>query len=455
MVSEEAYAAVVAENAQLRERIAQLEAALADALGRLGELEAAKKAPPPFVKATVPERPKRERTPRAPEHNRGRRREEPTRIVEHRPECCAACGGRLGGLTLARVRQVVELAPPPPVEVTEHRVYRGWCSYCGQWRAARPDLGGQVLGRGRLGMGVAALVAHLRVGLRLPLRPIRAYLADVHGLRVSVGELVDLLRRVAAAGRPAYEGLRARVRASAVALGDETTWREAGRNGYVWHTGTPDGVRYYEYHHSRAGAVINELLGEDFAGVLVSDFYAGYNDTPGGQHQRCWVHLLRDLHELKRAHADAPEVVAWARAVKRLYQRAVAIARRLRAADAQHPPPAREPAYQQLVAAAVALGARFAQAAGHPCHALAQRLLRHQGELFTFVLRDDVPADNNGAERGVRPVVVARKISGGTRSPQGSHTRMVLTSLAETWRAQGLNPLDQFRRLLQSPLPQI
>jgi hypothetical protein len=75
--------------------------------------------------------------------------------------------------------------------------------------------------------------------------------------------------------------------------------------------------------------------------------------------------------------------------------------------------------------------------------------------LFTFVRRDDVPADNNGAERGVRPVVVARKISGGSRSDQGSATRMVLTSLAETWRAQGLNPLDEFRRLLQSPLPQI
>ncbi len=107
------------------------------------------------------------------------------------------------------------------------------------------------------------------------------------------------------------------------------------------------------------------------------------------------------------------------------------------------------------MAAAVALGARYAPASGHPCHALAQRLLRHQGELFTFVRRDDVPADNNGAERGVCPVVVARKISGGSRSDQGSATRMVLTSLAETWRAQGLNPLDEFRRLLQSPLPQI
>ena len=77
----------------------------------------------------------------------------------------------------------------------------------------------------------------------------------------------------------------------------------------------------------------------------------------------------------------------------------------------------------------MALGASFAQAKGHPGHALAQRLLRHQGELFTFVRRDDVPADNNAAERALRPLVVCRKISGGTRSPQGSRTCTVLTSL--------------------------
>jgi transposase len=282
MVSEEAYAAVIAENRQLRERVAQLEAALAQALERLGELEAVKKDqdkdkeqdPPPFVKANVPERTPKVRQRRAAEDNHARRREEPTQVVEHRPEQCAACGGQLSGLTLARRRQVVEIPPPPPVEVTEHRVYRGWCSYCHRWRAAPLDLSGQVLGRGRLGVGIASLVAHLRIGLRLPLRLIQRYLADLHGLRVSLGEVADLLRRVAAAGQGAYAQLRTQVRASAVVLGDETGWREDGRNGYVWHAGTLDGVRYFEYHHSRAGAIINALLGEEFTGVLVSDFYA-------------------------------------------------------------------------------------------------------------------------------------------------------------------------------------
>jgi hypothetical protein len=60
--------------------------------------------------------------------------------------------------------------------------------------------------------------------------------------------------------------------------------------------------------------------------------------------------------------------------------------------------------------------------------------------LFQFVHVDGVPADNNLAERSLRPIVVIRKTSGGSRSPAGSKTRMALVSLFATWRARGLNP---------------
>ena len=181
---------------------------------------------------------------------------------------------------------------------------------------------GQTLGKGRLGVGIAALVAHLRMSLRLPIRRIQAYLADLHGLRVSVGEVVDLLRRVGERGVPTLTQIRDTARSRAVVHADETTWRESGQNGYAWLLATPEGERYVEYHHSRAGAVANALLGEDFRGVLVSDFYGGYNDTPGGRHQRCWVHLLRDARTLRDTHAadlsfQGRETRAWAAAVLR------------------------------------------------------------------------------------------------------------------------------------------
>ncbi|MBF6614865.1 MAG: transposase [Chloroflexi bacterium] len=74
--------------------------------------------------------------------------------------------------------------------------------------------------------------------------------------------------------------------------------------------------------------------------------------------------------------------------------------------------------YEALVQRAKKLGLQYAQAkehGGHPCHALCKRLLRHQDELFQFVLVPGLAAHNNLAERSIRPVVVMRKVSGGTK----------------------------------------
>ena len=82
---------------------------------------------------------------------------------------------------------------------------------------------------------------------------------------------------------------------------------------------------------------------------------------------------------------------------------------------------------------------------------LCRRIERHIKELFVFVAQPEVPSDNNAAERSLRPRVTSRKISGGTRSPQGTDTKMTLASIFSTWRAQGLNPLTTRRQLLASP----
>ena len=83
---------------------------------------------------------------------------------------------------------------------------------------------------------------------------------------------------------------------------------------------------------------------------------------------------------------------------------------------------------------------------------LCRRIERHIKELFVFVAEPAVPSDNNAAERSLRHLVISRKISGSTRSEQGTESKMTLASLFGTWRAQGLNPLAACRQLLVSPL---
>ena len=95
------------------------------------------------------------------------------------------------------------------------------------------------------------------------------------------------------------------------------------------------------------------------------------------------------------------------------------------------------------------LGLRYVRGK-HPCRALARRILRHQDELFQFVLVTGLAAYKNLAECSLRPLVVLRKISGGTCSPQGSQTRTTLASIFATLKARGLNSYSECLTLIQA-----
>lgn len=430
---------------QTQEELRQTQEQLAEANRRIEELEKQKTPPAAFVKANVKKPAEGEKKPRKkrdPKHNRARRREKPTRIMEHPISLCQECGSRLGGVSVARRRQVIERPEPSPVEVTEHVIYHGWCSQCQKWREAPLDVRAEVIGRGRMGVRLGSVIAYLRTMLRLPVRQIQHYLTSLHQLKISTGEIVEVLHRLTQQLQPQVAAIQAAIRASPAVQADETGWREDGKNGYIWSLSTPE-LRYYQYHHSRGHEVVDELLGPDFEGVLGSDFYAAYNSYRG-EHQRCWVHFLRDVHELKEKFPHDAALWRWAADVKAVYEQAVDWV-------AHEPDPQLSPRQQKQVRVAqqhafeqqvLALCRPFV-GKGCPQETLCQRVERFLPELFVFVAVPGVPAHNNLAERSVRPLVIARKINGGSRSPKGSDTRMDLFSLFGTWAAQGLNPFFQ------------
>jgi len=441
------------ENAELWALLAEVQAQLTVALAQIAELEAQlnqRGDPPVFVKRNGKEAEgePQPRKKRAAEHNTSRKRATPTRIERHMLERCPDCNYRLSGESVDYTREVIELPSPQPVEVIEHQVIKRWCPCCGQWQSPRLDLRGRVIGQGRIGVRVASLVSYLRTTLRLPFRAIQSYLATLHGLQLSVGELVELTHDVRRQLQPQADEFKAQVQSSSVAHGDEPGWRENGQNGWAWTfvTGGPAAVRYFEYDRSRSHLVAQRILGANFRGWLVTDFYAAYNLIPG-RHQRCWVHLLRDLHALKEQHATNPAVLPWATAVHQLYLDACTWL-------AEHSAPLaseRLAEYTHLYTQVCTLGAQYALAPEHPCNALAKRLLRHQDELFPLVSIPGLPADNNLAERRIRPLVIMRKISGGSRSAEGTKTRLTLASLLHTWTARHLNPFAECLMALQQP----
>ena len=384
-----------------------------------------------------PSRPPREHKPRK---HRGqafvRRREVADEVRYHVAACCPDCGRRLEGGGEHRRRQTIEVVLQK--RVVDHVLVARWCGVCQKRvlpRLEAGELGAQ--GKRRFGASVQGLVAALNVGYRIPVRRIRRLLREMVGLQISEGEVVGLVDGVRQAGKQTLRELLEQVRGSPAVCADETGWREDGKNGYLWGFFTPR-VRWFEYRETRAGHVPTEVLGEEFGGVVSCDFYAGYNKL--GVLQRCWVHLLRDAKELAQLNADRPETGAWVEALGALYREAKAFS---------HPKErVRWRARRRFERLAAQLARPYLSDADAPQRTLAQRIMKHRPELFVFVSNPEVPGDNNLAERSLRPAVIARKISGGTRSPKGSDTKMALMSLFGTWQAQGKPLLASCQRLL-------
>jgi transposase len=242
MTAEETIASLEAQLKQALERLTEVTEQLRVAQARIEELEKLKTPPPAFVKAEKKkpsEEQKKVRKKRDAKHNRARPRATPTQIVEHRLLNCPACQMRLGGISLARSREIIDVPPPPPVEVTEHRIYKGWCTGCQKWHEAPVDWHDQVVGQGRLGVRLASLIATVRTMMRLPIRQIQMYLLTLHGVTISIGEIVELLHRMKAQMQPQLDALKTEIRASPAVQADETGWREDGSNGYIWSVSTP------------------------------------------------------------------------------------------------------------------------------------------------------------------------------------------------------------------------
>ena len=434
------------QNALLRQQAALLQQENA----RLRGMPLASPPPPaPEVKPAAPKREQKVRKKRAPEQNAGRRKlERPNHWVTHAPEQCPRCGERLTDGWIHRRTQVIDLPPVAPLLITEHRIIRRQCPRCGtKVLPPPPGAEAQRVGRCRFGPRLIATIASMHTVERLPGAVIQERLQREYGLQISAGGLRGLLRRMAEAGTPAYEQLQQDIRGSPAVNADETGWRENGQHTTVWTVCTPHTV--YVHHGRRTNEAIDGILGPDFGGTIGCDCYAAYDHFPGPK-QRCWAHLLRDLDALLHEQSQDADTVAWVAGIGAIFE------------QARQPRPAEEDGWGYHAVRARQERARRCEALilqhcpadldpRRPYATLAARLRRHVGELFTFVRDPGVEATNNAAERSLRPLVIARKISGGTRTARGSTIRMTLYSLAATARMQGKNPTQVFQQLLLAP----
>lgn len=186
---------------QLRAELSEAKVLIAELRAEIEKLRSEKgDSPPPFVKPNTPklkDQPgKGQRRKRAKEQNGARPRDIPTQTLEHKQEECPTCAYPLRYPRLSGRRQVIELPPPQPVQITEHQLFKSWCARCRRWHHAHVDLSGQVVGQSRIGTRIASLIAYLRTSLRLPVALVKEYLHTVQSKNTSTRCIISPFQKV-------------------------------------------------------------------------------------------------------------------------------------------------------------------------------------------------------------------------------------------------------------------
>lgn len=443
------YEELLAENARLRRRVAELEAVVEDLRRQLEEMRrSSKRQAAPFSKGAPKENPK---TPGRKQGHPPSFRMIPQRVdrIEDVPlpfEVCPECGGQIQKIEVCPQYQT-DLPPIEPI-TTRFDIHIGQCKRCGKRVQGRhKDQTSDALGRASVQIGPNALSLGCEMKHRLGISygKVHTFFQSVFAFPVSRSTFVRADTRLADLFEPTYQQLILSIRGKQAVCGDETGWKIAGHNAWLW-VFTQEEITIYLIDPSRAHPVIERVLGEDFQGVLGCDCFLSYNAVPYRQ-QKCLAHLIRNAKDIEKTKTRG--AVRFPRAVQRLLQAAIRLKRR----QDQLSPHGYAVARGRLEAA---LDRLLTGALTDPDNArFAQRLHKHRGRLFVFLYHDAVQPTNNAAERALRPAVIARKLSAGNRTPQGAKNHSILASVIQTCRQNGEDFRAWAKTLLCSTQPVI
>ena len=424
---------LVESNRRLEARVAELER-------RLSRSSRNSSLPPSQDPPSVPPRPSRPGSGRAPggqpghegKHRRLLPPEQVDEIVEHWPERCPACAHVFAGQELVDAvepwrHQVAEL-PAIAVRVSEHRLHGVCCPECAT--ATRAELPRE-LPRSAFGPRLQAAIVTLAVRNRVSRRDTTELARELFGVELATGSVDAIVQRSGTALAVPHTRLEQQLKSAPVVNIDETGWKTAGGNRTLWGALTAR-TAVFRIAAGRHAFEARTLLGERFAGIVCSDRWRGYDYLDPTQRQLCWAHLLRDFTAHSEGMAEQ----------KKFGEQGLRIARALFAAwasyqtDADHARlQAQTAPLQQELRRLLEHAARKSSRTKYH-RQFAKNLLNRWPALWTFTHTDGVEPTNNHAERGLRGAVIYRKLSLGSQSDQGERTIERLLSASITCRLQ-------------------
>ena len=343
-------------------------------------------------------------------------------------DTCPCCGGGLEDKGV-RSRTVVD-GQPLRKKTVVYDLERRWCPRCRKSFQARAP---GVLPKSLYSNHLLTHVVMQHYVYDVPLGRLEAQ------LWIGYGSLLAPLHRLSRLLEPVIDNLIEEYREAPVKHADETSWRTDGHSGYAWLFCNPR-TTLFRFRKTRSASVAKEVFGEDpLPGDLVVDRYHAYNKAPC-RLQYCYSHLLREVKDLRKEFPDEAEVQSFVGTFAPLLADAMSL-RGLPISDTQFYPYAKRT--KQAILEAVE------HSASHPGIQYIQDIFRRNPErMYRWVEDRNVPADNNLAERTLRPLVIARKVSFGSQSDAGAKTREILMSVVVTLKQR----FDDFQTRFKNAL---
>jgi predicted RecB family nuclease len=276
------------------------------------------------------------------------------------------------------------------------------------------------------GHGFRAWAVYQRIILRLPFRIITQALEELFHETASEASVINFIESFAEDYRYTESLFVRRLRDGPVVHVDETRLSIRGADHYVW-VFTDGRHVVFRLTETRETTVVREVL-SGYQGVLVSDFYPGYDALPLRQ-EKCWVHLIRDLNDDLWKSPFDEELHSFVLSVKDLIVPILkAIDRRgLRARHLHKFTKQVDRFYRTVI--------DEREYALETTKKYQKRFVRYRESLFRFLEEDGIPWNNNTAERAIRQLAVQRKISGALYS-RGAVDYLKLLGIAQTCRFQ-------------------
>jgi len=365
-----------------------------------------------------------------------------SRLEIHRAPQCVACGEVLSpdalfvaktGHHLIDIKELGGQCLGLELECTLHHYGETECA-CGHQTQIMPSRGdvhvsvdGSIttrLSEWRLiGPRLASFIVFLTLRMRLSRKRVQEFLFEWLGLRVSTGTIDNCLRESALAALPIYLLLLNAISKESMVHADETPWREKGTVPWLW-AFISSTIVLFAIGKRRQEVVLN-ILTANFAGLLVSDGLGLYRIFP--KRLRCLAHLIR------KAQGLAESLTEEAREFGKTALMVLAMVFGSRSGKVAPETVQRQLSLFQAYCVLVTNSARHQNTLG-----LAGEFLNDWDAIWRVVGHPEWPATNNVAERILRHWVIARKISHGTRTAEGSQAVAVLASIIETCRLRGV-----------------